>query len=256
MEIKIKYDDKAFQEAEANLRRIEDVVVRKEVLVKALNDTARGLVNSHKNRIVEFVDRPKKFTINSLFAWFANKSRLDASVEYKARVHKKILKQHWLAPLVFGGTRSDKGLDIALHAFRVMPADYQAIPMPDVQTDGYGNVAPGLVKQIISFLRVDLSDTQNRTRRSVNAGQRRREVKRKARFFVVAVGSVNNLSPGIYEYRAMFGGRAVRKVFSFHRKAIYQRKFPFFEESMKYVSTFFPTRVEERVRDYFVGGRK
>lgn len=253
--IKVEFYDKELRDIELELSRIEKVVDRKAVVVKSINDVARNLVAKHKRDLPKHFDRPKNFTINSLYAQFANSKWLFASIEYKARAGKKILKQHWLAPSVFGGTRRDKGLDIALKAFNVIPPDYQAIPTDDIQTDGHGNVPAGLVKQIISYLRVDLSGTQNRVTGRMNANQRRLELKRKARFFVVPIGSTNNMSPGIYEYRAMFGGRAVRKLFSFAKAPTYEPRFPFFETSKQFVETMLPKRIMERVEAYLKSGK-
>ncbi|MGZ3742723.1 MAG: hypothetical protein ACXVB1_00220 [Pseudobdellovibrionaceae bacterium] len=202
----------------------------------------------------KYIDRPKDITLKSLTTNFASGNKIEAGIEFKARAGKKIYAKHWLSSMVFGGERRDKGLERALRAFGLLPQGYMAIPTRDIRTDGYGNVPNGYVTSIISYLKTDLSGTQNRPGGKLNQRQRARERKRRAKFFVVPIGVKNNLSPGIYEYQVRFGGRAVRKVFEFQRVS-YRATFPFFTIAADFAKVNLVQRFNERFEKLMRGDK-
>lgn len=251
--IKIDYDPKEFREIDGKLGRLSEELGR-DTLRKAVNDTARETHAKIIRDMPQFVDRPKQITLKSLYVKFASGNRLDAFIEFKAYAGKKIFSKHWLSSMVFGGDRRDKGLEKALRHFNMLPAGYMAVPTKDVRTDGYGNVPGGYVTAIISFLRIDMSSTQNRPRGKLNARQWRTQIRRQKRFFVVRVGEKNNLSPGIYEYRSSNGGRAIRKVFNF-LPVTYKQTFPFFDIASKFARSRLVQRFNDRFDSIIRGSR-
>lgn len=239
MSIKVEFDKKAFAIADKQLAGLSSKSQR-EIMQKSINDTVREMHAEMKRQIPKFVDRPKAITLNSLYAQFANSKFLNGFIEFKARAGKKILKMHWLAPLVFGGKRSDKGLDKILRAFNILPAGYEAIPTKDIRTDGYGNVRGNYVSKMISFLKLDLSGTQNR-----NSKKPKRS---KQQWFVARFNNTQKIRPGIYEYAEGGLGRRVKMVFMF-RQVTYRKTFPFFETAQTFAAKYLPQRVMERFKD-------
>lgn len=242
----IQYDPKEFKELKEKVSGLEKLLQR-DTVRKSINDVARETHEKIIRDMPNYVDIPKPITLKSLYVQFASGNRLAAFIEFKAYAGKKIYSQHWLAPLVFGIERRDKGLEIALRSFGLLAPGYKAVPTKDVRTDGFGNVPGGYVTSIISYLRIDLSSTQNRPRGNLSARQWQTQVRKQKRFFVVPVGTKNSLSPGIYEYRAAFGGKAVRKVFSFSRVGPYKARFPFFQLTQDFASARFIQRFRERL---------
>ncbi|MGZ3733167.1 MAG: hypothetical protein ACXU9U_05465, partial [Parachlamydiaceae bacterium] len=142
--IKIEYDPKELNNI---ISKVEELgkQVGKDTLRKAVNDTARETQQKIIRDMPQFIDRPKDITLKSLYVKFASGDRLDAYIEFKAFAGKKIFSKHWLSSLVFGGQRRDKGLEVALRTFNMLPDGYMAVPTKDVRTDGYGNVPGGYV---------------------------------------------------------------------------------------------------------------
>lgn len=218
------------------------------VVRKALNDTTRELHRKMIREIPNYVDRPRPITARSLYARYASGTKLEAGIEFKSYLGKGYIKQHWLWAMVHGGSRRDKGLERALRTFNMLPAGYMAIPTKDVRTDGYGNVPGGYVTAILSYLRTDMSNTQNRPAGKLNRRQWTRQIRRQKRFFIVQIGQRNPLPPGIYEYRGMASGRATRRVFDF-KPVSYRATFPFYDIAMRFSRETLFKRIEERFKN-------
>ncbi len=248
--IKLDIDDVAFKSVMAQLSVLTEDPAR-DSLRKSLNDTAREL-QAHMRRKIDFwIDRPKDITKNSLYSQFATNTKLESKIFFKNFAGKKTYKNHWLSSLIKGGSRSDKALESALKTFGILPRGYNAIPVEDVRTDGFGNIGRGISQDIISWLRIDYSGTQNVPVNFSNDRQRQRYNKRKNRYFVVSVGSRNNLSPGIYQYRSMFGSRGVRMIFMFVPSVSYGVMFPFENIAREFSLKILPERLRTRIAEAF-----
>lgn len=244
--IKVTYEQKNFEKAKAMLNAVNDKS-QKLILRKSVNDTARQTLNYIKGLIPKYVDRPKPITMRSLYARFANKDRIDATIEFKAAAGKKLYMQHWLAPMVFGVNRRPKGLDAALKAYGLLPDGYYAVPTKDIRTDGFGNVRGPYVSAMISYLRIDRSGTQNRSRK-----KKRINVKKK-RWFVARPNNKQNIKPGIYEWRYTAFGKALRMVYSFERTS-YRKIFPFFDLGLKYSAQQLFVNLKTRIDEAVLNG--
>lgn len=222
-----------------------------ETLRKALNDTTRALHEHMTKQIPTYVDRPKAVTLRSLYPSFASAKRkdLEAGIEFRSWIGKKILSRHWLAAMVFGGARRDKGFDKVLRMYNILPAGFMAVPTEAVRTDGHGNAPGTLVVQIISWLRIDPTGTQNRTglRYGEMDARQRRRYRSANRFFVVRVGERSNLKPGIYRYKVANGTRTQpERVYEFLRVS-YRSTFPFFDIAQRFATPFLMSSIRERV---------
>lgn len=218
---------------------------QKSILRKSANDVANRLVKYFGYTIGKYVDRPKAITINSLFARYAKGESLDSSIEFKVSTSKANYYRHWLASSVFGGPRRDKGLDGALRAYGYLPAGYQAVPTDSIRTDGYGNVRGAYIQQMISFLRIDRSQTQNRARGEMDKKQLRK-YRRGKKWWVEVIGNRRGLMPGIYEFQEGGLGKRVKLVFMF-KQTTYRKTFPFFDLAGDYSSKSLLNIVKDRI---------
>lgn len=241
MPVKVEFNKEDLAKVKDLLGKLSEEQQRS-LMVKSINDSVRTLHASMKGELAQFIDRPKQITLNSLKAGYANSQFLNGFIEFKEFLGKQQLKRHWLAPLVFGGERSDKGLDKALRAAGILPGGKVAVPTKDIRTDGYGNVPGPYVTKMISYLRIDQSNTQNRSRKKK---QRRND----AKWFVMREGN-NRMKPGIYEYREGGLGRKVRMVFMFE-SVRYRKTYPFFEKAQEYANSIMTSRLVERIRNVF-----
>jgi hypothetical protein len=85
---------------------------------------------------------PAPYTKNSLKVTKTRNHNMQASVWFK---EPDRMGDHYLLPQVEGGERKEKGFERALSHTKFIPSDH--LPL-----DRYGNVAPGLIRQILSVL--------------------------------------------------------------------------------------------------------
>lgn len=113
-------------------------------------------------------DRPKPFTLNSIFIKRATKTRLVATVFHSDRVAP------YLAPEIKGGLRGAKPFEVNLKGMSGV-----LVPTRNIKRDSYGGVSKGLLTRILSQAK-PLND-------------------RTAEFVIVAPGTSSKLLPGIYQ---------------------------------------------------------
>jgi hypothetical protein len=176
-----------------------------QALTKAAWKARDALVGSMQS----VFDRPTPFTLRSPIVVPAERSldRPFAVVGFREWAPKGVPAGRYLQPQVFGGQRPQKGFERAL----ALRPSRHAVPGKWAELDAYGNMNPGQLRKIMSFLRLGTSTTsaaQNRSNRR-SKGSRRAED-----YFIVPVGRTDSLlPPGIYRRssevrrRAAAGGR-------------------------------------------------
>ncbi len=186
--------------------------------VLALTNTARLAKDELRDTMLQEIDRPTDYTLNSVQVRPATKANPEAEVSLKS-FGAGIPPAKYLRPQILGGPRSQKRFERALQAVGLLPAGWYAVPASGAPLDAYGNVPGRFYTQILSALRASSDPMQNRTERSI-----KRRSKRQAEFFVLTVRR-GKLPPGIYQRYRFAMGNAARPVFVFSKAPpTYQNK--------------------------------
>lgn len=101
-------------------------------------------------------DRPKKWTLNSLFVERPNKAdwpAINAAVYFKEFASKGNPAGRYLHPTIAGVSRPHKGFEKALIRANLMNGNEYAVPGKGVKLNQYGNISGGIIKQMLSQLK-------------------------------------------------------------------------------------------------------
>ncbi|RYF10138.1 MAG: hypothetical protein EOO77_22175 [Oxalobacteraceae bacterium] len=234
------------------------------------------MLNKYKKELSNYFDRPKPFTINSMFLEKATISKQEATIQWKDQgsAGKGTAAGRYLEPETRGGTRSNKRFERSLQYSGQMPQGYFAVPTDDVALDSFGNVSAGLYTKILSALKSSFDSTQNQTTQKGYKGKNasfvgkyrtfgekqqakaaaadNRARKKSAKYFTIQPGQAGGLYPGIYESVVLFGGRGSRRLFSYVKAVNYKNQFPFEQIGFTATDAKFPSKLEEAI-DKVVG---
>lgn len=187
-----------------------------------------------KDEMRTALDRPKPYTLNSTRVQYVSDEGVLAGtaevvIDWKPEGTSKGAgrgAQKYLRALMQGGGRGMKGFEKAIGLENAFSggarASRIAVPAKWAELDQYGNMAPGQIRKIVSYLRLnaDVGYTSNRSLTRKSRGSRRGE-----EYFMVGVGSEHKtLSPGIYRVAHEMGG-APLMVIAFVRAASYRARF-------------------------------
>lgn len=117
---------------------------------KGINDIAVGL-QKHEQSVMQqpsVIDKPTKYTLNSLFVAKGSKASPTATVGLKD-VPKH--STHYLEPLIKGGPRHKKGNEVAF-GNRWLTPSYAAAELGLI--DQYGNFKRSVIQQLLSYFSV------------------------------------------------------------------------------------------------------
>lgn len=123
-----------------------------------VNTTGQEVKAAIKDAMPRVFDRPTPFTLNALQLTPGTKAQPEATVWF--RDHRESTKsvarvENYLTPEVYGGARRLKAFEKALQAAGVMPAGTIAVipnaPSWGIRIDQYGNLAHGLIGQLLSY---------------------------------------------------------------------------------------------------------
>lgn len=116
----------------------------------AMTRTAQDVRNAEKAAMPAQLDRPTRFTLNSLYVRGATKQRLKAEVWLKDT--GDTAARQYLRSQIHGGTRPMKRFERALQGAGLMPQGWVAVPGKRVPLDAFGNVPGKFVVQLLSYL--------------------------------------------------------------------------------------------------------
>lgn len=208
---------------------------------KALTFTGERVMEAEVGEIYRVFDRPKPYTINSLYLKPATPNNLAAKVLIKDRgyaSHGGTAAADYLAPEVDGGPRNQKRFEKALIANGLMPAGMYAVPGQRAALDRYGNLSQGLIQQILSALGAaerTAGYLANRTKRSAKRGK-------KVDYFVGQPG--NGKGPlGIWQRV----GRGARPIIIYVKQPSYAKRFDFYGVAERTVDRYFAKLFRERL---------
>jgi len=160
MPIKLSIDD-TLDEMRREIRDFSERQVPF-AIKEALNRTAEAGKDRARAEMARVFDRPKPFTLNSLYILKASKSSLQSGVGIKDAGSKGTPAARYLAPQIAGGDRQLKRFERALQSFG--GGNNQAVPGKGVPLDKYGNVSRGRVNAILKRLRAGRTEGSAQTR--------------------------------------------------------------------------------------------
>ena len=218
-------------------------------IVQASNKVAFEVRESWKRAAGRIFDRPTPRTLNAALYSKATKQKPYAEIFLHDAASKGASPAKYLRAQVEGGDRRPKGMESLLMSAGLMPRDGSAVPGNDAPRDQYGNVGSGQVRKILSQLRAgqDAGKTANET----DEGRGRRLKRQRKRggggsFFLVQKQR-GRLRPGIYERIGSGQGGAVRAMFIFSRKAVYDARYDIFGIAAKEWNTLMPFYFEREL---------
>lgn len=225
----------------------------------ALTRTAVAVRADAQAGLRQSLDRPTPYTLRQLRFVPATADRPVAAVGFNVAAIQDIQGNvirfadlgpgetpagNYLTPNIQGGTRRDKGLEVALRAAGFLPPAWFAVPGAGARIDGYGNVSRGQVIQVLSQLRLQLVGGFNR---SLSGGSGARAAQKKAggRFFVIPPGG--RRQPGVYQRE--FIGRNVTPVFIFVRTVRYSPRYRFDQIAERTAASVLPGQMARALRE-------
>jgi hypothetical protein len=209
----------------------------------ALTRTAKAVQQKETLEIKDVFDRPKPFTINSIYVKSATKNDLTAAAYIKDFAGKGVPASKYLKAEIKGGFRRQKKFERALTLVGAMPPGYFAVPGESAQMDAFGNIKPSQIVQILSFFRAfpEIGYKANMTDKGRDRLAKGSKRKGTLGFeYFVGAPADGKLPLGIWQ-RFFFGqGTAIRPVLIFVKSAQYQKLFDFEYVARKAVEKEFP----------------
>jgi hypothetical protein len=225
------------EEIEAKLTRI-DKSKWPSIIKNAATETAFYVRNKVRQEMPKYIDRPKPFTLNSIYVNKGSASNPEATVEWR-KPSGGNSGGRYLRPEVEGGPRHVTGFEKKLIQLGAMPPGLRAVPTPAAPRDSYGNVPVSFLKKILTALQSP--GTVNKRGNTKVKG-----IKEGHTFFASAQRSTT-LRRGIYERRDSTFGDAVKRVFSFISGVNYKKTFPFYDIGRKASLDKFHAKLDEAI---------
>lgn len=149
---------------------------------KAINITAKKIKEREEHEIRDVFDRPTPYIQRSVFVKFSNKQTLTARVGIKDEGFKAAPPTKILRAEIAGGARRLKKYEKLFRSIGILPEGYYTVPGKGVKLDAYGNIAPSLIVQLISYFRAfpESGYRANATNKSID--RRAKGSKKKAGF--------------------------------------------------------------------------
>lgn len=222
----------------------------------ALNETAKECIPVIKQQMVKDIKNPTSFTLNSLRIDYAKKDNLVAQVLFKDFAIKGRSAGKYLKPIIDGGERRLKGIEVGLKANGLLPEGSYVVPAQGSPLNAYGNLSPTLYARIMSYLRSHRTTTGAAQNRAGNDSKNRRKSNDE---FIAITEQRGKLAPGIYQRKS----KSFRMILAFVKKPTYKKQFKFFETAEKTAKANLPLKLKlasekatayaQRSADRFVG---
>lgn len=221
---------------------------------KALTKTGQQVKVAEQLEIASNVTSPTPYTSRAVYLQTATKTRLEARVWLKDGNRP----EHYLLPLIEGGSRPLKRFEQRLRMLGYMGADERAVPGTAMQLDAYGNVSRGQIVKILSQLRTDVVSgvSQNAT------NSKRSKAKRATVQYFASQGSGSqhpgwaqrkramfgqHLPRGVWERRVHAWGSSVRPVLLFVKGTAYTKRIDFFGVAIRVIDQNLKANAERAV---------
>ncbi len=185
------------------------------IMAVALTETARDVEFILKRAMQSDLDRPRPFTINSLYATRATKQKQEAVIRWKDFAGKGESAGNYLVPVAEGGSRPLKRSESLLKKRGILPNGYYLAPGQDADLDQYGNIKGSVYTQMLAGL-------QSFSESGFSMNTRAKVSRSKAQWFAVKPGAKTGLAPGIYQRVR----NKRRLVFAIVKSPTYHMQFP------------------------------
>lgn len=218
-------------------------------LSRALNTTAEAVAEAERKEMKDVFDRPTPFTMDSLYVRRATKEKLVAKVGLKNFAGKGNPASKYLAAQISGGGRHLKRFERALQSVGAMPVGYRVVPGAAAKLDQYGNIAPSLIVQLLSYFQAfpEMGYKANMTdkrRATLAKGNAKKGVQGVSYFVGRPGGNSANFPLGIWARYGFSSGSAVKPVLIFVSSAQYEAIFDFFYVGKKTAGRVFKENFE------------
>lgn len=164
------------------------------LVADAMTAASRASERAIKAQAPRYIDRPTRWTMNSIFVSPARASRLTTAVGFKDYASKGTPAAKYLQPLTTGGPRKPKGAENLLRRSQTIPPGSFITPtgVTPLKLDNYGNISGARFVQVLSRLKSlrEVGSTGN------VSGSRRSTGKRAQRDYFT--GRPGDLPFGIY----------------------------------------------------------
>jgi hypothetical protein len=222
------------------------------VVAEAMNHTANSARLAIRREMERAFDRPTKYTLDSLYVDKASATKLQAKLWFK-RLEAKSGGSgryiHYLIPHVFGGRRDLKQFERLLRTKGVLPQGMWAVPGEAADMDANGNMKPGQIRQIISWMQADQETGYAANLTDKSRARALKTTKRKRGYAFFAVNGqdkrTRHLRPGIYKRTATAWGWALQPILAFVRTPRYAKRLRFFEVGQAEIERKFPAAFEK-----------
>lgn len=215
-------------------------------LSKAMLDTVRTIYKEEQGTMRTVLDRPRPFTLSSIYYRAPTKdqirgdSEITAEVRFKDFAGKGVSAGRYLKPQVEGGSRVLKAGERLLQRSGILPQGYFITPGPGARLDAFGNIPGAKWVQVISFFRSfgETGFTANRAAGAKGTGRKQ------AQFFVVRPGDGSSLPLGIYERSS----RGIALIMNFVESVQYRKRFAFYDIANSIAAREFPDALIRALR--------
>lgn len=160
-------------------------------VARGLTKTATDIRGKAREDMQRVFDRPRDWTLNSMYVEKATRDNLTAAVGVKGqdRMRASVTPERTMQPQVFGGDRGQKRFERALVSLGALPAGWVVVPSQSVPRDAHGNLDGKYLRKV---LQVIPKAGPVQPKRAVSRAR-----KQGGQYFVQPVGR-RGLSPGIY----------------------------------------------------------
>lgn len=199
------------------------------VMAMAMNMTAKQVKEELIEEMKKIFDNPTPFTLNSLFVIPAKPDKLIVAIKIKDFAGKGTPASKYLSAQIEGGTRTAQGKEKKLRNIGKLNPNKYAMPGKGVKLNKYGNIPGSKITQILSSLKAfeEVGYQMNRTKDSIKRNPNQNK------YFVIHDGSKSHLKPGVY-YRSGKNGKNIKPILMFTKAPHYNKKFKFYELSVKH----------------------
>lgn len=222
------------------------------VMVTSLTRTGQDVKAAHREEIMRVVDRPTRYTQNSLYLKAATDANLFAEVGWKDdSAGSGTPATKYMSPFVEGTARGVKRFELVLQAAGSMPKGWVAVPAAGARLDAFGNMSRGQIIQILSQLGVEMTAGYRRSMPRGNSDRARKAqisaYKRAGGQFLAVLQTTGKLKPGVYQRELM--GRTLTPVLIYVPRAQYARRYAFDDLSRRVASERLPVRFAQAMAE-------
>lgn len=220
----------------------------------ALTRTAQVVAGEIRAEMGVVFDRPTPATLNSLYIQPATKQRMEARVWIKdgrsvsagGRVvgqagswGKGRAASKWLTPQIYGGPRSEKGIEAMLLRKGVLKPGQFIVPGEKMTLDAYGNLDRGVLNKIMSGASLFTEEGYNANATDSDRSTKKGNAKR---YFVM---HDTNRQPFAVAERTGKGRAGLRLVMVFARQPTYSKTLDFFDIAERVAEDVLPIEFEK-----------